>query len=73
MIAVHMLDAGEVAKRLMAVGCTPVETPLPDHTAWVTAYGKYFLVPTIPPDGMTAEYKLDKIIESIELSRPTNH
>jgi len=73
MISVHLLTQGEVAQRLTGIGCNQVASEVDGCSAWKTAWGFHFLVPEIPPDSMTPEYKLDDILADIQQTKPVCH
>jgi len=72
-ISIFLLSRDKVEKALADKGCTQIESPLPEHSAWTTACGNSFLVPQVGPDLMTPAWTLEEIIEDIDKNKPTNH
>lgn len=70
MISVHLLTREEVAARLEREGCTRHTESIPEHSCWQTAWGYFFLVPEIGPDGMTPEWDLEDMLAELKNTAP---
>lgn len=74
MIAVRLLTPEEIAERLTSCCCNKDSYENAHCSLWFTAWNHYFTVPKVGPDGLCAEYVLERIIEQeVEGTRPQHH
>ena len=66
MISVHLLTKDQVAQQLKSLGCSQSDETIEGCSCWKTRCGFHFLVPELPPDGMTGEWTLEEIIAEME-------
>jgi hypothetical protein len=69
-ISIFLLTKEQVATKLKETGCTELESPMEEHSAWKSPWGDAFFVPQVGPDKMTPAWTLEEILEDIAKSKP---